>query len=114
MTKRTPTPAAAAPATDAATAADTPAAPIVAEQVVEPAAPAQEPAAPIAAEETPEAAASEGNDQNAERIAARVLIAFNGHEPNDVVELTEDELIAHREQVDPSPAAVEYARSLRA
>jgi nucleoid-associated protein YgaU len=114
MTKRTPTPAASAPATDAAPAAETPAAPIAAEQAVEPPAPTEQPAAPPAAEEKAEDPASAGDERSVERIHARVLVAFDGHEPNDVVELTEDELIAHGEQVDPSPAAVEYARSLQA
>jgi hypothetical protein len=46
---------------------------------------------------------------------ARVLVAFDEHEPNDIVSGTVDELgLLERDgKVDPHPDAVAYARSLR-
>jgi hypothetical protein len=132
MTKRTPTPAAAAPAPEIAPAADVPAAPIAAELTVHDSVDAvgavastgEQPILAINSDGTVHAAALQverlsvsadaAREHHGEAIAARVLIAFDGHAPNDVIELSGDELHARRGQVDPSPAAVEYARSLLA
>lgn len=87
----TPTPAANAPA-DASTSND---------------------AAAAGATETTETTAPIADDR--ERHEARVLNAFGDYSPNDIALLTEDEL-ASRDgvDVDSHPAAVDYAKSLRA
>lgn len=102
MTKRSPTPVATAPAPEAAPVVEPAGEPIAAEQ------PTTEPVSDVSSDDV--AAQVDAGD----RVAARVLIAFEGYEPNDVVELAEDELVAHRDLVDPTPAAVAYARSLLA
>ncbi|APR53358.1 hypothetical protein CA223_05450 [Sphingomonas koreensis] len=118
MTKRTPTPAAAAPAIAATDPAQTPAPAAEANVAGEASSAAdaqQEGASDAVASELaaqPHAESAPATDGATERVLARVLVAFDGHEPNDVVELTEAELRAHGDQVDPTPAAVEYARSL--
>lgn len=118
MTKRTPTPAAAAPAIAAADPAQTPAAAAEATAAGEPSSAAdaqQESHRDAEAPELtgqPEVESAPAAEAVTERVPARVLVAFDGHEPNDVVELTEAELLAYGDQVDPTPAAVEYARSL--
>lgn len=49
----------------------------------------------------------------AKKIKVRVLAACEHGAPNDVVELTSAEVKAAADNVDPDPAAVTYAESLK-
>lgn len=95
---RTPTPAAAAPAATTATTTE-----------------ADAGAASSAAAETTDAADAGKQDEadDRERHEARVLIAFDDYRPNDIALLTVEELDLHDgTNVDSTPAAVDYAKSL--
>ncbi|MBD9376192.1 hypothetical protein [Pseudoxanthomonas sp. PXM04] len=62
-----------------------------------------------------EAQAANGNGPpppNAKKVKARVLVAFGGHHPNEVVSVTPAELKAYAESLDANPAAVAYAEAL--
>lgn len=50
--------------------------------------------------------------QSGKNVKARVLVAFGGHQPNEVVSVTPAELKAHAESLDANPAAVAYAEAL--
>ncbi len=50
--------------------------------------------------------------QSGKKVKARVLVAFGGHQPNEVVSVTPAELKAHAESLDANPAAVAYAEAL--
>jgi hypothetical protein len=54
------------------------------------------------------------NTQTGESIEARVLVAFDGHAPNDVIRVSENERdrLVREGRLDPHPAAVEYAKGL--
>ena len=47
------------------------------------------------------------------RRKVRVLVACSVGQPNDVIELSEAEIDALDGEIDPNPAAVEYAESLK-
>jgi len=74
------------------------------------------PATDAAAPESGDAPAAEGTILPAGDAEARVLLAFENHQPNDVVMLTADELRAAVDAgyVDADPAAVAYAKGLLA
>jgi hypothetical protein len=75
--------------------------------------PEQEPATVDAPSAPPEA---EAPTEPVEAVEVRVLLAFEGHRPNDVVAVAGDHLDRLRSTglVDDHPVAVAYARSLRA
>lgn len=83
-------------------------------------APAAPPTAVAAADATP--ATTEPTADNPETgsvdlsqlVEVRVLSAFDGHAPNDVIEITAEEASSLGAAVDASPAAVAYAKSLKA
>jgi hypothetical protein len=107
--KRVPTPAAAAETVEG-NAAPAAAADQQAEAVPETSA-----TLPIVADETP-AIVADVERPAGELIDCRVLLAFAGHVPNDVIALHVDELdrLEGSSHVDSDPAAVAYAMSLLA
>ncbi len=96
---RTPTPAAAAADAKAAAAAT---------------APAGDATEPLPANEPTVAAADVVDVDQGDLIEARVLIAFDEHEPNDVVSFCSEDLdtLEREGKVDADPRAVAYAKSL--
>ena len=79
-----------------------------------PSTPAPAAAAPDAGNADQSAASSSGDAANERTVEVRVLTSFGEHEPNDVIELTEAEARALGAAVDADPAAVAYAKSLKA
>ena len=58
------------------------------------------------------AADAEKQAQAGKKVKARVLVAFGGYQPNDVVKVSAAELKQYADSLDATPAAVSYAESL--
>ncbi|MEZ0495406.1 hypothetical protein [Sphingomonas sp. IW22] len=112
MSRRTPAPAAAKAPVAAAENAAPAAAPSDAQSG--PSVAQTPPADAQSAAEAASAVPSAATAQRGDRIEVRVLSAFDEHVPNDVIAIDTTDLSALTDMVDADPAAVEYAKSLKA